>query len=1282
MREEPTLEFRPEADLDEIIANCLKSAQAGAAPDQERLIAQYPHFARELAEFFADQEHFRRVAEPVRAAVTGMPSVGTRVGYFGDYELLEEIARGGMGVVYKARQVSLNRIVALKMILAGQLASPADVQRFQAEAEAAANLDHPNIVPIYEVGEYEGQHFFSMKLIEGDSLAHQVTRFLQDPRASARLLARVARAVQHAHERAILHRDLKPSNILVHAGGEPHITDFGLAKHLEGDKGLTQSGAIVGTPGYMAPEQAQGKKGLSVQTDVYGLGAILYELLTGRPPFQAATPLDTVLQVLDREPERPRLLNPRIDRDLETVCSKCLEKQPERRYRSAAALADDLECWLRGEPIAARPLGRLPRAWRWCRRHRVAVVFLGTAALFLALVAGAAVVGYRSTAAALEQSKHHVYAMTTNLAGQAVEAGDDARALDLLRRLVPTGPHQADERGWEWHYLRRRCRIFFDLGTDSKPVAIAWSPDGHWLATGEMLWGKVRLWEIGPALQAGRSIGRTEHLAPDHRLIVGDDVPSVLLDDQRGSIHCVDWSPDGKRLATGGETLKVFDVEARTVQFAGAPGSEVFAVAWSHDGKSLAGLCKDGTVTLVDTARDRAPRALRGKKQNLQWNTPANLAWGPNDEWLAVSGAGETATFWDPAAGKQLRTVPMQARGPWSRDGRRFVGWEGVFDTATGQRLVPHQGSFLLGAALAWSPDGQRIAQKSGNTTVDVWNAATGKTELALRGRVTDRYAWSPDGHWLAASEFSSVSIWDASPHRDPLQIEASPSAVISLAWSPDNQSVATTGNEADPTVRIWDAATGEKTGELRGHTGVVAGVGWRPDGAALASIDTNGLVKVWDTATWREVTTLTGLPPSRGSDLGWWRLDWSPDGRWLAAAGGGTALKVWESGSWREVFGVEKGPWPGGCWLDGWMRRAPVLTFTEINVKPGEAKGDRATSGRKAWDPTGNAEPRLWQRFELSYGEPREWSPDDQWFGGYGLYFGSPSTSRPARQLAGHSDVVSPVVGWTPDCKRVASSSADGTVKVWDFDTQQELMTLPGGYGGVRFSPDGHRLAAAWGHALTIWDGTPVREESVQRPRNARLPWLPPNGPLGMILVDLAGAVVQSLLIACLPVWGVLRAVRQPRSRKRWAVAVVCVLLAGFFHFLASLPNGPIPNRRASTFEVMPGGDWNFLPGIPLAVFLIWLVAALVRRRWRRVAAVVVASVAISLLGAAVLLLDDYCTNSLDRYSAEGWYTIWFGAAYVLGALILVAFLLRPPVSAIARALQPNTGDWHSPAT
>jgi tetratricopeptide (TPR) repeat protein len=388
--------------LDEVIVAYLEAVEQGESPHAQEWLARYPQLAKELVSFIADQEKIVRWTAPLREAagahsspVTVLKggeapstelSLPTETGPFGDYLLLKEISRGGMGIIYLARQVRLDRLVAVKRIIAGPLASPTEIERFRTEALAAARLDHPNIVPIYEVGQVQGQHFYSMKVMEGGSLSDHLTEWTELPRAAAALMVKVARAVHHAHQRGILHRDLKPGNVLLDAAGEPHVSDFGLAKRLED---ATHSGMVVGTPSYMAPEQAAGHDRLTTAADVYSLGAILFALLTGKPPFQAPTRLETLRQVAEQMPARPQTLNARVDRDLETICLKCLDKSPEQRYAGAQALAEDLERWLADEPIHARPAPLWTRGLKWAkRRPALAALLLVSLGMVLSLVIG------------------------------------------------------------------------------------------------------------------------------------------------------------------------------------------------------------------------------------------------------------------------------------------------------------------------------------------------------------------------------------------------------------------------------------------------------------------------------------------------------------------------------------------------------------------------------------------------------------------------------------------------------------------------------------------------------------------------------------------------------------------------------------------------------------------------------------------------------------------------------------------------------------------------------
>ena len=563
----------------------------------------------------------------------------------GQYTVIRELGQGGMGVVYLAEQAALKRLVALKVIRHGVNATPEEVARFRAEAEAVARLQHPNIVQIHEVGEQDGVYYLVLEYVDGGSLDRQLAGTPQEPRAAARLIETLARAVHHAHRRGILHRDLKPANVLLDAQGQPKVTDFGMAKSLQGDSGLTASGQVLGTPSYIAPEQASGKHGeVTPAVDVYGLGALMYEMLTGRPPFKGATPLSTLEQVVSQEPVAPSRFQRHIPRDLETICLKCLEKQPSRRYATAEALADDLGRFLSGRPIVARPVG----AWGGPGSGPGAgpIEACLTAAVLVVAVLGLSgiVWQWRNALAQRDTARQELYRANLVAAAAALQLHNSSAA----RRILEMAPEPF--RQWEWHHfhsqLDKASRVL--TGHEGPVRGVAFSPDGSRLASVAQD-HTLRLWE--PA--TGREI-------------------AVARGQQGESVAAVAFSPDGRRLASGGDDGSVRLWDAHT----GAP----LAVCRGHAGPvEVAGLQPGRQAARLDGRARRECEPPLGCGHGHTARRPA----GPDDQLhlrtaLASSAIGTSSIHVADAATGKETMAPRDAGGrvfclAVSPDGRRLA---------------------------------------------------------------------------------------------------------------------------------------------------------------------------------------------------------------------------------------------------------------------------------------------------------------------------------------------------------------------------------------------------------------------------------------------------------------------------------------------------------------------------------------------------------------------------------------------------------------------------------
>jgi WD40 repeat protein len=1048
---------------------------------------------------------------------------------FGDFELLSEIARGGMGIVYRARHVRLNRVVALKMILAGQFASPAELQRFRSEAEAAASLDHPNIVPIYEVGEHAGRHFFTMKLVDGRSLAG-----FRDaaPAEIARLLATVARAVYHAHQHGVLHRDLKPGNILLDGDGEPHVTDFGLAKLFERDSTQTQTGVLVGTPGYMAPEQAAGEnKRLTTAADVWALGAILYELLTGRPPFQGATQADTLLQVRHEEPPAPRSLRPGIPRDLETVCLKCLSKDPSERYASALALAEDFDRYLTGEPILARPAGTWERAVKWSRRHPAAGIAVGLCALGLASIVTILAVsnvliaqayqdrtealgrveqeGEKTRGAldrerialadrtqfaqtlqrALGKERWTSYIRGLNLVDREIEVNRLSEAQRLLSQVGP-----AEARNWEWHYLHRACHPTPERMVEGLPVAIVPSPNpsgdiGGQPGPGRLIFARrtaadPKLWELMSQSLSG-----------------GTETKIVSL----GAFANVAVSSDGRVGAIARHTLRAdspidWDVEIEVIEL--------------HKGTRIV------VLPAMNNVRSVNPMTLNGDGSRLSV---------VSIDWIPVQGGNGRKTrviddlCYELPQGRLIRRFDHQSPRVVAPDGRWFLSGKEILDRETGEirHRFASDGPHSLWTAfspnghrlaqvdptgviqvwdtrswqivrrfpradvtrLAYSPDGLRLAASLVDGTLRILDADCGKELQRLRiGRVVDWLAFHPDGRTLFVAPrrqpadrpvrpnevLEPIHVWNLGDAHDARIIAGVRSSSYGpmLCYHPDGRRVAS-ASAAGP-VTLWDVVTGRIDQKLVGHIGEVYDVAVSPNGRMLAAAARGGAC-VWDLASAQLVCKLSA------SAFGFaGRVTFSPDSSRLAVADS-NGIVMLDVATGQSIFTVEKTR--SMDWFSDVAFSPDGSTFIALLYPDKEVRSAiqirEAATGRKLAEYPLN---------DLKLYTAR-WFRDGRRFVTVGTDGKAVIRATDASELQRFTGHVGRAYGVaiSPDEKRLATASSDGSVRIWDIASRDELLRLPGGrrtFWGVAFSPDGRRLAATSSDGtIRIWDATPMPE-------------------------------------------------------------------------------------------------------------------------------------------------------------------------------------------------------------
>lgn len=1013
---------------------------------------------------------------------------------FGNYELLEKIGQGGMGVVYRARQINLSRLVAVKLLPFSQFSREDLVQRFRTEAAAAAALRHPNIVAIHDVGEHEGQHYFSMDLIAGHTLAEAVREQPLPARRAAAYLKTIAEAVQYAHEHGVLHRDLKPSNVLIDESEQPHITDFGLAKRLSSpDCGmqsleLTFTGQVLGSPNFISPEQAEGRPhAIGPAADIYSLGALLYHLLTRQPPFQADTLTTLLKQVVETDPLAPRLLNPSIPHDLETICLKCLEKEPSHRYPTALAMAEDLGRYLESKPISARPVGPAAKAWKWCRRRPALAGMTAAALVILMLGLSGVLWQWRRATRNAQEKQASEYAADMRLAQLAL-ANNRPLAVGLVKKYAAKSGRgnpksESEARGWEWRFLWELCR-----GDELRTLhryqgsinALAISKGGAVLAVATP--EEVALWNL-----------RSEPEQPMAQL----PVPGA---------RSLAFAPEADLLAVGTWNVqreaRVELWNTRTIQRERVfpHEREVRSVAFSPDGALLASFDTRGKVRILDSGSGQ-PFMPDVPIPQTRYVSAGAVRFSPDGQRLAIG------QEYGPFQFVNLRTkslVPLNTGSENPIDSLAFSPQSDLLASGFGYgdgtiRIWDGQSGQLRGEllghtdevnALAFSPDGQRLISASQDGTVRVWSVADriqlGPPLQSTREKLTS-LVLLPDGTKLVTGgEGGSVCVWDWTVQKHaPVYTNVAVSTDLrvlgqiapagfeeetldprvvrrfGVSFTPDSASFITLNRAGGLT--LWDARSLQWREDLPTFGSNHWAVALSPDGCCLATGDFPDSITIWNWANRHAVTNFTARPANFFG-----RLSFSPNGHYLMAqfvpADLNTRYRIWRTAGWDEV------PLTGDAFAGLWC----------LDIAPDDqllAAGYRNGAVRLFQFPSRRLEANVTQH---QAGVPRvRFSPDGRMLLSAGfdrsIRVWDVAARRQRRELLGHSAWV---VGgdFSPDGKRLATGGISPTdaVKLWDLNSGRELLSLQGEgcfFFDVGFSPDGNILTAtSFGSVTHLW--------------------------------------------------------------------------------------------------------------------------------------------------------------------------------------------------------------------